>query len=36
MDECPICLENKELIPRKCAHFYCYDCYIEINKCAIC
>lgn len=38
MGECPICLETTNLIPRRCAHFYCYDCFVEINKykCAVC
>jgi TPR repeat protein len=34
--ECPICLENKKLIPLECTHYYCCDCYVEMNKCAIC
>ena len=34
--ECPICLETTKLIPRRCAHFYCYSCFVEITKCSIC
>ena len=35
-DTCPICLENTLVIPKECAHFYCSDCYVEINECSIC
>lgn len=36
INECPICFENTKLIPRECTHYYCYDCYVKIKKCAIC
>lgn len=36
IDDCSICFENTKLIPRKCAHYYCYNCYVELNECAIC
>jgi len=32
-DECPICYEITKTIPRECAHFYCPDCYVRIDKC---
>lgn len=32
-DECPICYEVTKIIPRECAHFYCPDCYVRIDKC---
>lgn len=35
-DQCPICLDYTVLIPLECTHFYCSDCFIKINKCAIC
>ena len=34
--ECTICLENTNVIPRECAHYYCYSCYVKIDKCVIC
>lgn len=36
IDECPICYENTNVIPRECAHYYCYNCYVEQKECAIC
>jgi hypothetical protein len=36
-EECPICLEEKELIPYDCfAHFFCVNCEKRINKCSLC
>ena len=35
-DECMICTETAVLIPRECAHYYCTDCYVKLDKCAIC
>jgi TPR repeat protein len=32
--ECPICYEELMLIPRECAHYYCPDCYVRIDRCA--
>ena len=34
--DCPICLESTKLIPRECAHSYCFKCYIDYDKCGIC
>lgn len=34
--DCPICFENTKLIPKKCAHYYCFNCYAELKVCAIC
>jgi tetratricopeptide (TPR) repeat protein len=35
--ECPICLEEKELIPFDCfGHFFCVECDKKTNKCALC
>jgi TPR repeat protein len=36
IDCCPICYEDKLSISRECAHFYCTDCYIMIDRCALC
>ena len=36
VDLCPICLETTNVIPKKCAHFYCYDCFLNVTKCVIC
>ena len=36
MDNCPICLEFTLTIPRECSHYYCCNCFTNINKCAIC
>lgn len=37
ISNCPVCLdENVIIIPTECAHYYCVDCYIEIDKCALC
>ena len=36
IDQCPICLEYTRVIPRRCAHFYCDNCFVEITKCSIC
>jgi hypothetical protein len=33
-DCCPICYEERMLIPRECAHYYCTDCYVRIDRCA--
>jgi len=36
-DECMICLNEKtKLIPMECCHYYCYDCYSTLKKCALC
>ena len=35
-DECPICLEHATVIPKECCHYYCCDCYIKYDVCAIC
>jgi hypothetical protein len=32
--ECPICYDELMLIPRECAHYYCPDCYVRIDRCA--
>lgn len=35
--ECPICLEEiSNLKISRCGHKTCNDCYIKIDKCAIC
>jgi hypothetical protein len=31
---CPICYEEKPLIPRDCAHYYCTECYVRIDRCS--
>ena len=36
VEECPICFEIIILIPRECTHYYCCDCFVKINECAIC
>lgn len=35
-DECMICTDDTKLIPRECSHYYCCNCYIKLDKCAIC
>ena len=35
-DQCPICLEDTDVIPKECTHSYCYNCFVEIDKCAVC
>jgi len=36
-ESCPICYEeNTTLIPMECVHYYCSDCYLILNKCAMC
>ncbi|AYV84413.1 MAG: hypothetical protein Hyperionvirus24_35 [Hyperionvirus sp.] len=34
--DCPVCLVDTILIPRKCAHYYCKDHYVEPKRCPIC
>jgi tetratricopeptide (TPR) repeat protein len=31
--ECPVCYDERRLIPRECAHYYCEDCYVRIERC---
>jgi tetratricopeptide (TPR) repeat protein len=31
--ECPVCYDERRLIPRECAHYYCEDCYVRIDRC---
>jgi TPR repeat protein len=31
--ECPVCYDERRLIPRECAHCYCEDCYVRIERC---
>jgi TPR repeat protein len=31
--ECPVCYDELKLIPRECAHYYCEDCYVRIDRC---
>jgi tetratricopeptide (TPR) repeat protein len=33
---CLVCFDDKKLIPRECAHFYCTDCFVKIDKCSMC
>lgn len=37
-ETCLLCLDDDiDCIPTECAHFYCYDCYVNLNaKCTIC
>lgn len=36
-DNCPICLEEYvDVIPKECVHYYCYNCYVQVEKCQIC
>jgi tetratricopeptide (TPR) repeat protein len=32
--ECPICYQTTKTIQRECAHQYCSDCYVRIDRCA--
>ena len=34
--ECPICYEERKLIPRECTHWFCQDCYAYNTKCPMC
>ena len=37
IDTCPVCMDDKIItIPTECCHYYCKNCYINLDKCAIC
>jgi TPR repeat protein len=35
-DNCMICYEHSNLVPKECLHYYCLNCYFKIDICAIC
>ncbi len=36
MDNCPICYKNKKLVKTECNHYFCINCLLQIDKCALC
>ena len=36
VDECCICLEEKDIVYYKCKHGACIDCYKKVDKCSLC